>query len=347
MDFNASGYTPRFLMRAVGCALLACLCACAKGRPVTEEDFERSMPVWVQQRTHLGATDRPFLWMISTQPPSFLYGTIHVPDDRVLALPGVVERAFRSSDVVCTEIHLDQESEERTRAAYLLPEGQSLQDLLPPDLYGRTEAIFKERGYSFGELKKCKVWAVMIHVQLIEYLAKMQAKEYLDQMLYNRALREGKEADALETFEDHFRPFDLLSPGDQVGLLREALDVFDRAEHIGSSPTDPLVNAYLSGDGPSVMRASNELMDPGSATNRELIRTLVGDRNRAMLANILERLRQDPDKIHFFAVGTMHYLGPGSIIEGLRSSGYDVERMQAGDVQRLEQILGAAVPGDQ
>ena len=49
----------------------------------------------------------PFLWMIDLDPPSFLLGTIHLPDERVLDLPPVVREAFDASEVVYTEITLD------------------------------------------------------------------------------------------------------------------------------------------------------------------------------------------------------------------------------------------------
>ena len=53
-------------------------------QPLTDEDVARTLPVWMQKRTLRVQTDNPFLWVISKTPPSFLYGTIHLPDDRVL-----------------------------------------------------------------------------------------------------------------------------------------------------------------------------------------------------------------------------------------------------------------------
>ena len=40
------------------------------------------------------AIERPLLWRIELPTPSYLYGTIHLPDDRVTSLPPVVTEAM-------------------------------------------------------------------------------------------------------------------------------------------------------------------------------------------------------------------------------------------------------------
>ena len=45
----------------------------------------------------LPAIERPLLWMIRSSPPSWLFGTIHLPDERLNTLPAVVEKAFEQS----------------------------------------------------------------------------------------------------------------------------------------------------------------------------------------------------------------------------------------------------------
>ena len=55
-----------------------------------------------------GQEPKPFLWRIEAEPPSYLFGTVHVPDARVTTLPVIVRRSFRASDVLVTEIPLDR-----------------------------------------------------------------------------------------------------------------------------------------------------------------------------------------------------------------------------------------------
>ena len=52
-------------------------------------------------------TEKPFLWRVDGPAPSYLYGTVHVPDQRVLELPQVVRRALEAADVFNAEIPLD------------------------------------------------------------------------------------------------------------------------------------------------------------------------------------------------------------------------------------------------
>src|SRR6185295_13415884 len=69
--------------------------------------FTCVLSLGAQVAPQVRATEKPFLWRIDGAPPSYLYGTVHVPDQRVLELPEVVRRAFDASDVFNAEIPLD------------------------------------------------------------------------------------------------------------------------------------------------------------------------------------------------------------------------------------------------
>src|SRR5687767_1251819 len=60
-----------------------------------------------QTQAPVSAVKTPFLWRIEGPVPSYLYGTIHVPDAQVTVLPPAVEKAFASSAAVFTEIPMD------------------------------------------------------------------------------------------------------------------------------------------------------------------------------------------------------------------------------------------------
>src|SRR6185369_3208717 len=76
------------------------------------------------------ATDKPFLWRIEGAVPSYLYGTVHVPDARVLELPDVVKRAFDASDVFNAEIPLDDATQASMMTKVMLPPGQDLRKIV-------------------------------------------------------------------------------------------------------------------------------------------------------------------------------------------------------------------------
>src|SRR5204863_28006 len=62
----------------------------------------------------------PFLWKVDGgRAPLYLFGTIHVPDDRVLALAPSVEKAFAEASAVYTEIPGDRTQTQALIDAYL------------------------------------------------------------------------------------------------------------------------------------------------------------------------------------------------------------------------------------
>src|SRR5438876_10166017 len=87
------------------------------------------------------ATDKPFLWRIEGPVPSYLYGTVHVPDRRVLALPEVVQRALNASDVFNAEIPLDAASQGSLLGKIMLPPGQDLRKIAGEDVFRRLVRV--------------------------------------------------------------------------------------------------------------------------------------------------------------------------------------------------------------
>src|SRR5437868_1070836 len=87
--------------------------------------------------TQIKPTEKPFLWRIEGPVPSYLYGTVHVPDQRVLALPDVVRRAFDASDVFTAEIPLDAATQGALLGKVMLPPGQDLRKIAGEDLFAR------------------------------------------------------------------------------------------------------------------------------------------------------------------------------------------------------------------
>ena len=69
------------------------------------------------------AIERPLLWRIELPTPSYLYGTIHLPDDRVTSLPQVVTEAIGSCGALFTEIPMDMDKLIAAAQAAMLPKG--------------------------------------------------------------------------------------------------------------------------------------------------------------------------------------------------------------------------------
>ena len=80
------------------------------------------------------------LWRVNTKPPSYFFGTIHVPYS--LVWDGIAENAksaFVTSDNVYFELDLEHltEEEEEESSCQLLPDNQTLSDVVTPELHQR------------------------------------------------------------------------------------------------------------------------------------------------------------------------------------------------------------------
>jgi len=270
---------------------------------------------------------RPLLWQIGGKPASFLYGTVHVPDPRVLALPGPVVRALSEADVFYTEVPMDERTRVTIQRASLLPRGETLATALPKPLYDRTARYLRSRGYSIQVFFKQKIWALQVSLELLDYLPQMAESQPLDMYLAERARTSGKRMAALETVEEQLAVLDGLTRAEQIEILEESLTLLEAAERTGTSPARRLVDAYLRGDPEELRTTALAMVDTSKPLNQRQLDALIDQRNVVMAERILAALRETPDQSHFFAVGALHYPGEQGIVALLRAKGLEVERV--------------------
>ncbi len=83
-----------------------------------------------------------YLWKVDTQPPLYLFGTMHVPYTKLWDfIPENVKTAFSSCDEVCLELRLsDDETRQELYNCQLLPGGvESVEEVLSKDMVQRIE----------------------------------------------------------------------------------------------------------------------------------------------------------------------------------------------------------------
>lgn len=80
-----------------------------------------------------------FLWRLNRNPPSYFFGTIHVPYTRVWDyVPQNTKNAFRYSDNAYFELDLtDHSTATELAKCQMLPDGQTLNNILPKRMYRR------------------------------------------------------------------------------------------------------------------------------------------------------------------------------------------------------------------
>ncbi len=178
-----------------------------------------------------------FLWTIKTEPPSYFFGTIHVPYTKVWDfIPENTKEAFERADNVFFELDLTDPYTISTLAnCQLLPAGESLATLLPRDLYRRIKRHLEyvklmmpvwmtadQRGrglyadYLFNALtgnweRKRPVWVMLMVNSLTEGDIKSRGIPVLDLYLAQEAERMSKQTGAVERVEEQCVPLNELN----------------------------------------------------------------------------------------------------------------------------------------
>lgn len=293
------------------------------------------------KKKRTGAPEKPFLWQVEgngLKAPVFLFGTIHLPDDRVTGLSPVVEAALDRCDALYAELPADPASMQGLAPKLMLADGKRLSTLLPEDVAARCNAILKARGLQLAMLDQLKIWALSQQLLLLDYMqAQMMGKQGLDTIVYMRAKNAQKEVGGVETADEQLGVFDAFSDEEQITMLRQTLDGLEKAAKEKKRPTDDLVEAYVGGDEAKLIEVSNEDMEAGEnkELNDKFRKLLLDDRNKTMADRVDEKLKADPSRSILFAFGTAHFPGKGGVIELLEAKGYKVRRLTQADAAKL------------
>jgi uncharacterized protein len=310
----------------------------AAGQTPASRTTDKSAPAATNAPVEGQQVKAPFLWRIEGPVPSYLYGTIHVPDPQVTNLPPAVEQAFKSSTAVFTEIPMDGALQLGMMSKMMLPGDQSLSQVLGPELYARLSdtiqrSLPKDSPGPLGAamtamLGRMKPWAAMMQLTMIEFMPDMLAgSKPLDTMLFDRAKSEGKETGGLETIDEQLSVFEVLTMDEQVKMLKLTLDTMDEAHKAGRSPSRELIDGYLTGDLDKLAAMSNDSMKGEPELQKKFMARALDSRNQVMVDRLLVKRAERPAKVCFFAVGTLHYAGAEGIIALLEKKGLKVTRV--------------------
>jgi uncharacterized protein len=245
---------------------------------------------------------------------SYIFGTIHSEDPRVLRLPGRVQNALDGADKFVMEVIPDKQAVIKSMTAMVYTDGRCLEDVIGRSLYERALAALKPRGMTDAAIKDFKPWAVVTLLSL----PPAKTGQFLDLRLYQRALSEGKPVIGLESIEEQLGVFDNLSERDQIALLRETLAAHDMMPAVFQR----LIGAYLARDIGELLRLSERYLQGGDSALAERFRAAALDvRNQRMAKRLKPRLGKGG---YFVAVGALHLPGKGGLLERLADSGFSV-----------------------
>lgn len=264
------------------------------------------------------------LWQVSRdgKPVAHVFGTIHLADPEIVALPAPVGAAFEKATNLSVEAILDGAASQVLAQAMALPPERSLQDLVPADVFDRAAAAAQPYGLQPMQLNRLKPWAVamLITVPPEEIIRRSQGQPALDVFLTAQAQQRGKPVRGLETMAEQIAVFDALPVDEQTAFLASAaIDVPQKQKIMAAMKA-----AYLRRDLAAVRKAARDATPEGErAAAEKLEHGLIDVRNRRMV----ERMQESFDGGAFVAIGALHLPGEEGVLALLERAGYTLQRV--------------------
>ena len=255
------------------------------------------------------------LWKIDKPgaEPSYLFGTIHLNDERVKNLAPPVKSAFDNSRSFTMEMITDPSGLVVLSRLMFLDEGLSLKKITGEKLYQETIDVLLKKDMTTENLDRIKPWVIIMMLST----PKSKSGLFLDMDLYTKAVSARKPAYGLETMAEQLAPFDDMLLKDQVALLKDSLQASDQQD----AQLEEITQAYLSRNLTKLLTIADSYQTQAGAAYDRLMAQLIKNRNLRMQQRMQARLREGNA---FIAVGALHLPGENGLIKLLQKQGYSV-----------------------
>jgi len=255
-------------------------------------------------------------WKIEYQGrTSWIFGTMHAPNEAFSRIPEPVKKALAESKVFFSEIEPDEKNQVKIMQGMLLPENESLEGKIGRSKFTQLKNITGkfDPPLSPSFLDKNRIWAASL---LISWPRKSSDPVPIDVLLYEKAKLGGCETKGLETPEEQLAPLDSFTETEQIQLLTEAIG---EAED-GYKMLNGLLQKYISQDLSGMAEEFYSRKTSYTPQFRDkFIDKLLKERNDLFLERLMPTIRE---KDCFVAVGAGHLIGSNGLIALLEKSGF-------------------------
>jgi uncharacterized protein YbaP (TraB family) len=270
-----------------------------------------------------GAWAESSVWVVRT-PTSAVYlaGSCHVLRASDYPLPPEFEAAYRECGKIVFETPpadmKKPEVETKLMQMMIYEDGRTLKQHLTPQAYAKVEAFCKSRGYPLEQLQSFRPWMLSMTLLILEMQRLgLQPAEGVDEFFDQKARRDGKAVEGLETVDEQIGFLTLL---DQGMDNEQVVHTISELEQL-SVKLSTLVDAWKKGDEQAVA----ELVLQEFKDQPKLYRALIVDRNQKWLKKIEGYLNQPGREM--VIVGVAHLAGRDGLLESLRKLGYKVAKV--------------------
>ncbi|WP_442201737.1 TraB/GumN family protein [Rhizobium sp. RAF56] len=260
--------------------------------------------------------------------PSWLLGTMHVTDPRVLTMPKGAPEANQAASTIIVES--DEILDDKKAAMSLLakPEltmfsdGSTISKFLSAEDNARLEAGLKERGIPLAAVLRMQPWMIASVVALppCELARKGRGAQFLDQKLAVEAAKAGKQVKGLETLTEQLQAMADLPVEFHLKSLIQTLELGTKMKDVVETMTDLYLSGQIGATMPMLKTVSpDEATDDGDYAAFE--QRIILDRNKVMAEHAAPILANGNV---FMAVGALHLPGEQGLVELLRKQGFTV-----------------------
>lgn len=264
--------------------------------------------------------------------PSWLFGTMHMTDPRVVTLTPAAQKAFDASGTVVIETTdvLDQSKMMAAIAKQpdlmMFTDSTTLASLLSPQDAEAMNKALDARGIPPASVAKMKPWMLtaMVALPACEMARKSGGAPVLDIKLADDAKAAGKGLEGLETVSDQLQAMASLPMDLHMKGLVDTLKLGDRADDL----SETMIALYQRGEVGMIwplFRAVLPDETEDAAGYAAFEETMVTSRNKVMAERAEPILARGNV---FMAVGALHLPGPEGLVEDFRKAGFTVTSVQ-------------------
>lgn len=268
------------------------------------------------------------LWKIEREgvAPSFLFGTMHVTDPRVLELPAPASEALDQADRLVIET-TDALSQDRMMAVLaarpdlmMFTDATTLTALLSPEDKKTVEDGLQARGITLASVNKMKPWmlAAMLASSPCELARQAKGAVVLDATLAARASAANKEVLGLETGIEQLDAMAKLPMDFHVRSLVDTLALGDGINDVNETMIALYGNGEIALLWPLL---EHEMPEMGGEGYAQFEQVMITARNHVMAERAQPILSKGGT---FMAVGALHLPGKEGVVQLLRDAGYSV-----------------------
>jgi uncharacterized protein YbaP (TraB family) len=257
------------------------------------------------------------LWRVykGDSSPSFVLGTIHVSDARILELPEVISASLKSSKTFVMEALPDAAQIAMFTTTMFYDDGTMLNDVISPAIYDEVLDILSEYMLPAQLVGVMKPWAAYLTMNYPP-----ETGQVLDLELMSRAKDLGLSLKGLETLIEQGEIFSSLNEAVQIKLL------VDSTCHHSTLKKDfeIMKDYYLARDLEGLANYSNRYEIADDKDYQDLMESLLINRNYKMSRRMQETLN---DGHGFIAIGALHLPGEEGVLNLLSLEGYTIEKI--------------------